>query len=379
LGTWLPFEQVPEALAFLTGVHISVETARTLTEQAGAALVAADEAEVERIDGEAPAVPQGPVVQQLSADGMMLSLVGGDWVEVRLLAIGTVGQRQTKEGKQVPHCGELSYFARLTDAATFTRLAVLETHRRGTERAGTVCAVVDGAEWLQGFIDLHRPDAVRILDFPHAVEHLSRAAHAVFAQPQQAQAWLDQWVPQLKEEDPDAVLAALRALPATSDEAIKTRDEVVTYLEKRREQIAYASFCAQGYPIGSGIVESGNKLVIGARLKGSGMHWARENVNPMLALRAATCSGRWEQAWKCSWQWRRSELVQRREERARSRQEARHHREEEQAASAAPAPPPSESTATPLAPAPRSKQVVDGKPTADHVWRSFDLRRRRSA
>jgi hypothetical protein len=375
----LPFEQVPEALAFLTGVQICTETARTLTEQAGAALVAGEEAEVERIDREAPAVPAGPAVQQLSADGTMVPLVGGEWAEVRLLTIGTVGQRQTREGEQVPHCRELSYFARLTDAATFTRLAVLETHRRGIARADTVCAVVDGAEWLQRFIDLHRQDAVRILDFPHAAEHLSTAAQAVFGPTPQAQTWLDQWVTHLKEQDPDEVLLALRALPATSDQAIETRDEVVAYLDKRREQIAYASFRAQGYPIASGIVESGNKLVIGARLKGSGMHWARANVNPMVALRAATCSGRWNEAWRSSWQWRRTALVQRRGERACRRQEARRRREEEQAASPAPQAPPSELAAPCPPAAPRAKKVVDGRPTANHCWRSFHLRSRRSA
>lgn len=31
-------------------------------------------------------------------------------------------------------------------------------------------AVTDGAEWIQKFIDHHRFDAVRILDFPHAAE-----------------------------------------------------------------------------------------------------------------------------------------------------------------------------------------------------------------
>jgi len=49
--------------------------------------------------------------------------------------------------------------------------------------------------------------------------------------------------------------------------------------------------------MGSGAVESGNKLVVEARLKGSGMHWAREHVNPMLGLRNAVCSDRWDEAW----------------------------------------------------------------------------------
>ena len=59
----------------------------------------------------------------------------------------------------------------------------------------------------------------------------------------------------------------------------------------------YPQFQAQGWPIGSGIVESGNKLVVETRLKGSGMHWAEENVNPMLAVRNVLCSGRWREDW----------------------------------------------------------------------------------
>jgi hypothetical protein len=65
------------------------------------------------------------------------------------------------------------------------------------------------------------------------------------------------------------------------------------YLGKRREQIRYAEYELMGLPIGSGIVESANKLLVEERLKGSGMHWARQNVNPMLALRAVAFNDRW--------------------------------------------------------------------------------------
>ena len=44
-------------------------------------------------------------------------------------------------------------------------------------------------------------------------------------------------------------------------------------------------------------MESGNKLVVEARLKGSGMHWAEEHVNSMLAIRNIICSDRWKEEW----------------------------------------------------------------------------------
>ena len=44
-------------------------------------------------------------------------------------------------------------------------------------------------------------------------------------------------------------------------------------------------------------MESANKLVVEARLKGAGMYWARASVNPMVALRTVACADRWPEAW----------------------------------------------------------------------------------
>jgi hypothetical protein len=58
----------------------------------------------------------------------------------------------------------------------------------------------------------------------------------------------------------------------------------LAYLEKRAGQMQYPRYQAAGWPIGSGMVESANKLVMQARLKGAGMHWLMGNLNPMHAL-----------------------------------------------------------------------------------------------
>jgi hypothetical protein len=54
----------------------------------------------------------------------------------------------------------------------------------------------------------------------------------------------------------------------------------------------YASFRAQGYPIGSGSVESANKLVVQSRMKGAGIRWDASHVNPLLAMRNLACNVR---------------------------------------------------------------------------------------
>jgi hypothetical protein len=290
-------------LGHFSKVEVSEATARRQTEQAGAAAVAVQTARVEALERELPPAPAGPATQQLSVDGAMVPLVGGKWGEVKLLAIGTVGPAVWEDGEWRVHTSELSYFGRMTDAETFGRLATVETHRRGTESAGRVAAVMDGAEWQQGFVDLHRPDAVRILDFPHAAEYVAKIGQAALGAGSETTAsWLVQQLHALKHGQEEQVLATLaelreRAARDGTSETLKTVETSLGYLEKRREQLRYAEFQAQGYPTGSGAVESGNKLVTEARLKGAGMHWAPEHVNPMIALRTLVCADRWEEGW----------------------------------------------------------------------------------
>jgi hypothetical protein len=92
-------------------------------------------------------------------------LVGGQWAEVKTLPVGEVEVQGDADGLREAHTTHLTYFSRLADAETFTRQAYVETYQRGTESASVVCAVQDGAEWLQGLVDVVRPDAVRIWTF----------------------------------------------------------------------------------------------------------------------------------------------------------------------------------------------------------------------
>jgi len=377
LGTKMPFEQAAAELAFFWGVEVDQTTVRRYTEAAGAAYVAEQADEVERLERKRPAAPTGPDVQYLSADGAMVPLVGGQWAEVKTLAIGEVAVRRDADGLPEAHTTNLTYFSRLADAETFTQQAYVEAYQRGTESAGVVCAVQAGAEWLQGLVDVLRPDAVRILDFPHAVEHLTAAAQPVLGNGTPAfTAWLDQQAHTLKHASDGArqMLAALARLPvqAAADPilAVAARDGALAYFIKRLVQVQYAAFQVAGYPIGSGSTESANKVVVEVRLKGSGMHWARQNVNPLVALRTVACTDRWAEVWPRISARLRAEAEQRR----RARWRARH---------PAPPPPPSEPPTPPamvaIAPpaaaqvtsVPRGKSVVNGRPTAFHPWKRY--------
>ena len=170
-------------------------------------------------------------------------------------------------------------------------------HRRGVENAKEVAAVMDGAEWEQSFIDYHCPHAVRILDFAHAAEHINPVGEFLYGEhTDESKTWLSERLHQLKHGGPKKLLLEMQKLRRKHPEA-KPITSGLAYLKKREKQIQYPTFQAQGWPIGSGIVESGNKLVVEARLKGSGMHWADQHVNPMLAMRNIICSNRWNEEW----------------------------------------------------------------------------------
>ncbi|MBO0784062.1 MAG: ISKra4 family transposase, partial [Ktedonobacteraceae bacterium] len=299
MGTWMPFEKAAGELEYLLGVELSEARVRRLTEKAGAVMVALQELEVARLEGEAPECPAGPVLQLLSVDGAMVPLVGREWTEVKTLAIGEVRTEvEERTGEQVIKTTELSYFSRCLESDEFARQALVETHRRGVEGAKRVCAVCDGAEWEQKFIDYHRLDAVRILDFPHASEYVAASGRSVYGEGSaEFSCWFEKQRHQLRHGEEEEVLAELRRLAEQERSSQELIEEKLQYLRKRREMIRYQEFVAAGYPIGSGCVESANKVVIQARMKQAGMHWARENVNPMAALRNVACNDRWEEAW----------------------------------------------------------------------------------
>ncbi len=183
-------------------------------------------------------LPPGPPLQQVSVDGAMVPLVGGEWTEVKTVAIGTVGERVWEQDHFAVPTRDLSDVSRWADHHTFSHLASLETHRRGM--AGTVLGIVDGVEWQQRFLDDHRPEAVRILDWGHGSEHRAHAGQALFGTGTAAlSGCLDVWLSELRHGDPERVLDELRTQIAPSGVADDAREEA-------RGPLAYLSGSAAG-------------------------------------------------------------------------------------------------------------------------------------
>ena len=91
-------------------------------------------------------------------------------------------------------------------------------------------------------------------------------------------------------------LAVHREAAAVADENAPVR-AAHRYLSNRPGTLDYASAIAAELPIGSGLIESGHKHVLQARLKIPGAAWLPSNAETMAQLRVLRSNDRWSELW----------------------------------------------------------------------------------
>ena len=60
----------------------------------------------------------------------------------------------------------------------------------------------------------------------------------------------------------------------------------------------YPTYRTREFQIGTGMMESTARQLVGLRLKGPGMHWSEQGALAVTALRAQDLNGRWHTFWK---------------------------------------------------------------------------------
>jgi hypothetical protein len=294
-----------EAIQFLTTFHfpeVPETTARRLTLQVGEELYQLQEQAIQesweqtrppRMECEEP-----PLRLYISMDGTSVHLTRG-WSEMRLGAVFETEDAVDKKGEVKPRTIHPSYIPFRGNVETFGRLVYLEAARRGVEKAAEVIILGDGAKWIWRQGRHICPEAVCIVDWWHATEHLWKAAHALFGEgTPQAEAWEKAREAELWEGQPEQVVQQLeRILPEAGEARQKVKEEI-TYFTNQRNRMRYDEYRACGYQIGSGTVESACKRVIGQRLKQAGMIWSEEQAKAVALIRATFLDGRWSSFWR---------------------------------------------------------------------------------
>jgi hypothetical protein len=305
-----PFAGAARLLEEIGGVALTVKRVERAAEASGTALAAAgrDRAALVSSRKLAP-LPPFPLPDKLYAaiDGTGVPMVGRETAgrkgkggdgrartrEVKLGVFFTQDKLDAK-GYPVRDRASTSVIATFEPAPVFAGLVKAEGIRRGADHVRQLTVLGDGAAWIWGIATAKFPEATQIVDLFHAREHLHDLARKLeFMLLDRKDEWLAARLEDLDYGYIDGITSAVRQYPL---EGVK-KDEIDTalgYFENNAPRMRYHWFRKCGLFVGSGVVESSCKTVIGHRLKQSGMHWTLSGADAIIALRCREASSQWE-------------------------------------------------------------------------------------
>lgn len=239
-----------------------------------------------------PAVGTEHVVAE--ADGSMICTVAPgprtgkkprEWKEVRLTAAQALGSTET------------FYAATFSEVAEVGRRWGHCTHRAGWGLKSQVHALGDGSEWIRlQAAEVFGSHGVFLCDFYHVSEYLAEAAPSCRAKaPDQ---WRRTQQARLKRGALGKIIDALaeHLEPDDTPEELAPVTNAHRYLTNRTDCLDYPRALRLGLPISSGMIESGHRHVLQARLKLAGA-WLQTNAEQMANLRVLRANRQWLDLW----------------------------------------------------------------------------------
>ena len=224
------------------------------------------------------------------ADGSMIQTREDGWNEVKLGRIFKSSHCIHCEGKQgwvshsqyVAHLGGHKKFCKQMDN-------LLDDFGPLKER---LVFITDGAVWLRNWIEDSFPDAVSILDFYHATEHLHDFSSRFFKDKTQELQWTQQQRTLLLESKATEVITNITNLGKGKNPSAA---KLVAYFQSNLHRMNYKEYQQIGCGlIGSGAIESAHRTVIQKRMKQSGQRWSIKGARHMLNLRVVKKNQQWD-------------------------------------------------------------------------------------
>ena len=202
---------------------------------------------------------------------------------------------RTKDNEPHRNIDTTTYVATTHRREKFGKYLRLEFDRRFSRKPDTVLYITDGGKWLHSIHESEFPFAVEILDVYHAVEHL-KPLLAGLGIKENSKEWKYRhhyWSECIKagkvQNVLDYIWKNMRA--RLGKDAMRE----YKYYRSNAGRMKYDEYRANGWFIGSGVIESGCKTVIGQRFKQSGMIWSLKGAKALLPLRTLYKSNRLEQ------------------------------------------------------------------------------------
>ncbi len=159
--------------------------------------------------------------------------------------------------------------------------------------------VGDGAEWIRlQSQEVFGEQRSFLIDFFHLSEYLAAASEN--CRPKAPKRWLKTQQNRLKRGAADLVLKVLEPNlePEENAEDLSPVRCCHRYLRNRLDCVDYPRAIEAKLPIGCGLIESGHRHVLQARLKRPGTAWLQENADDLAQLRVIRANNLWEDFWK---------------------------------------------------------------------------------
>ena len=202
---------------------------------------------------------------------------------------------KTKDNEPHRDLDTTTYVATTHRREKFGKYLRSEFDRRFSREPDTVLYITDGGKWLHSIHESEFPFAVEILDVYHAVEHL-KPLLAGLGIKENSKEWKYRhhyWSECIKagkvQNVLDYIWKNMRA--RLGKDAMRE----YKYYRSNAGRMKYDEYRANGWFIGSGVIESGCKTVIGQRFKQSGMIWSLKGAKALLPLRTLYKSNRLEE------------------------------------------------------------------------------------
>jgi hypothetical protein len=215
------------------------------------------------------------------------------WYEVESVppAQRSIRQRE-KAARQQPalRAKNIRYLCDICEADEFGKLLWATGCSLQADLSPELVFLGDGAPWIWNLVAKYYSNAIQMVDWYHAEEHLEVIASAAFPAGSDRSNWLEGVKQALWEGQVEAVISACEALAVSCELARKAAN----YFYANTERMRYDRFRAAGYMIGSGTVESGCKQIVTQRLKLPGAQWTVTGAIQTAKARAAWLSGQWQ-------------------------------------------------------------------------------------
>ena len=272
----------------LTGLRLEESVVERIVAELGGRLRAEETSAMAECDcGEIlPLCAESPERLYVGMDGTSAH-IDGAWHEVKT---GVVYEAM-RGADGVDKAVNSRYVAAQESAESFGDRLYVTAAQAGVEYADQVVVIGDGAEWIWNLAAHHYPDAIQIVDYWHACEHIHELATAYYGEgTTKGKRWAQDHCRWLKQRGPGTLLRALKRMKPKTDEQREAVRRELGYFTNHRHRMQYARFRQAGLMIGSGPVEAACKVVVGQRLKGAGMRWSGRGADAILAIRAALVS-----------------------------------------------------------------------------------------